>query len=177
MAIDDAIRLAEEVSKGAGLCLERSGGSGPRCDPRHLRAKGSGASVPRRRQRVPRVRRRPSGSSSTRERVNESQTDGRGLPRLATFRTRLANDMADLVAIDAFTAAVEAAEAVAHDDRFMDGASAITKGSSAWISAVIRRRDDPSIPLPAARSDRSDRRGVYLPATRGPTSLCNPERR
>ena len=43
-------------------------------------------------------------------------------PEARAFRTRLANDTAELVALDAFTAAVEAAEAAAHDDRFMDGA-------------------------------------------------------
>ena len=37
-------------------------------------------------------------------------------PEARSFRTRLANHMADLVALDACTAAVEAAEAVAHDD-------------------------------------------------------------
>ena len=43
-------------------------------------------------------------------------------PEARSFRSRLANDTAELVALDAFTAAVEAANAVAFDDTFMRGA-------------------------------------------------------
>jgi hypothetical protein len=43
-------------------------------------------------------------------------------PEARSYRSRLANDTAELVALDAFTAAVEAADAVAHDDAFMRGA-------------------------------------------------------
>jgi hypothetical protein len=43
-------------------------------------------------------------------------------PEARSFRARLANDTAELVALDAFTAAVEAADAIAHDDTFMRGA-------------------------------------------------------
>jgi hypothetical protein len=39
-----------------------------------------------------------------------------------SFLGRLANDTADLAALDAFTAAVEASDAVARDDTFMGGA-------------------------------------------------------
>jgi len=43
-------------------------------------------------------------------------------PEARSFRARLANDTAQLVALDAFTAAVEAADAITHDDIFIIGA-------------------------------------------------------
>ena len=46
----------------------------------------------------------------------------RKTPEARSYLSRLADDTADIVALDAFTAAVEAADAVAFDDAFMRGA-------------------------------------------------------
>ena len=43
-------------------------------------------------------------------------------PEARSYLSRLEKDTADIVALDAFTAAVEAADAAAHDDIFMQGA-------------------------------------------------------
>ncbi len=121
MAIDNAIRLAEEVSKGAA-CASSDPVVRALDATRAISSEGIGSEC---------AAAAAAGAARTAATVwlvvnpGESDRDAdrwTRTPEARAFRTRLANDMADLVALDAFTAAVEAAEAVAHDDRFMDGA-------------------------------------------------------
>ena len=118
VAIDNAIRLAEEVSKGAACASSDpvvraldatraiSGeGIGSEC------AAAAAAAAARTAATVWLV---VNPGESDRDADRWTRT-----PEARSFRSRLANDTAELVALDAFTAAVEAADAVAHDDRFM----------------------------------------------------------
>ena len=118
MAVDNAIRLAEEVSRGSACAS---------CDPvvqaldatRAISSEGIGSECA---AAAAAAAARTAATVWLVVNPGESDRDAdrwTRTPEARAFRTRLANDMADLVALDAFTAAVEAAEAVAHDDRFM----------------------------------------------------------
>ena len=102
--------------------LPSSRWSGPSRRLEPSRVSRSGASAPRRRPRQPPVRRQPSGSCSTEARTIETPDRWTNTPEARSYLTRLEKDTADIVALDAFTAAVEAADAVAFDDTFMRGA-------------------------------------------------------
>ncbi len=121
VAIDNAIRLAEEIARGLAsassdpvvqaLDATRAiSGDGIGCQC----AAAAAAAAARTAATVWLV-------------VNPGESDrdaGRWTrtPEARSFRSRLADDTAELVALDAFTAAVEAADAAAHDDIFMQGA-------------------------------------------------------
>ena len=121
LAIDNAIRLAEEISRGSACASTEpvlqaldatraipGGGIGCEC------AVAAAAAAARTAATVWLV-------------LNQGESD-RGAdrwtntPEARSYLAHLANVTADVVALDAFTAAVEAASAVAHDDTFMRGA-------------------------------------------------------
>ena len=120
-AIDAAIRMAEEVSRGSACtsvepvvqavdasCSAAGGGFG--CE----RAAAAVAAAAR-------------AAATALLTLNPGESD-QGANRWTntaearSFLSRLANDTADLAALDAFTAAVEAADAVGRDDAFIGGA-------------------------------------------------------
>jgi hypothetical protein len=121
VAIDDAIRLAEEIARGSArassdpviraLDATRSiSGEGIGCEC----AAAAAAAAARTAATVWLV-------------VNPGESDQDAnrwtrTPEARSFHSRLENDSAELVALDAYTAAVEAADAVAHDDVFLRGA-------------------------------------------------------
>ncbi len=121
VAIDNAIRLAEDISKGSACtsiepvvrALEATraiSGVGVGCDC----AAAAAAAAARTAATVWLV-------------VNPGEGDRDAdrwtkTPEARSYLSHLANVTADIVALDAFTAAVEAADAVAFDDAFMRGA-------------------------------------------------------
>jgi hypothetical protein len=121
VAIDNAIRLAEEIARGSArassdpviraLDATRAiSGDGIGCEC----AAAAAAAAARTAATVWLV---VNPGESDRDADRWTRT-----PEARSFRSRLANDTAELVALDAFTAAVEAADAAAHDDIFMQGA-------------------------------------------------------
>jgi hypothetical protein len=121
VAIDNAIRLAEEIARGSARdssdpvvrALEATraiSGEGIGCEC----AAAAAAAAARTAATVWLV---VNPGESDQDTTRWTRT-----PEARSFRSRLANDTAELVALDAFTAAVEAADAVAHNDTFMRGA-------------------------------------------------------
>ena len=121
VAIDNAIRLAEEVARGSASAsgdpvvraLDATTaipGDGIGCEC----AAAAAAAAARTAAIVWDVL-NPGESAPDADRWTRT-------PEARSFRSRLASDTAELVALDAFTAAVEAANAVAHDDAFLRGA-------------------------------------------------------
>ena len=121
VAIDDAIRLAEEVSKGSACAsidpvvraLEATraiSGVGVGCEC----AAAAAAAAARTAATVWLVLNPGEGDRDADRWTNT--------PEARSYLSHLANVTADIVALDAFTAAVEAANAVAFDDTFMRGA-------------------------------------------------------
>ena len=121
LAIDNAIRLAEEISRGSAcgptdpvlqaLDATRAisgGGVGCECAATAAAEAAHTAAT---------VWLALNPGESDRDANRWTNT-----ARARSFLGRLANDTADVVALDAFTAAVEAANAVAYDDAFMRGA-------------------------------------------------------
>ena len=121
MAIDDAIRLAEEISRGSACAtvepvvqaLEATqtiSGDGIACQC----AAAAAAAAARTAASVWHVLNR-----------GESERDAKrwtNTPEARSFLAHLADVTSELVALDAFTAAVESADAIAHDDVFVHGA-------------------------------------------------------
>jgi hypothetical protein len=121
VAIDNAIRLAEEISQGLSfasvepvvraLDASRSiSGGGVACEC----AAGAAAAAARTAATVWLVL-NPGESDRDADRWTRT-------PEARSYMSRLANDTAEIVAMDAFTAAVEAAAAAAYSDNFMRGA-------------------------------------------------------
>jgi hypothetical protein len=121
-AIENAIRLAEEVSGGSPSgsiervvqALEATqaiSGSGIACEC----AAAAAAAAARTAATVWLVL-NPGESDQDAERWTKTA-------EARSYRTRLANDTGELVAMDSFTAAVEAADAAAYNDLFMRGAT------------------------------------------------------
>ena len=121
MAVDDAIRLAEEISRGSACAsiepvvraLEATraiSGVGIGCEC----AAAAAASAARTAATVWLVLNPGEGDRDADRWTNT--------PEARSYLSHLANVTADIVALDAFTAAVEAADAVAFDDTFMRGA-------------------------------------------------------
>jgi hypothetical protein len=121
VAVDDAIRLAEEVSRGSASAsinpvvraLESTraiSGVGIGCE-----SAASAAAAAARTAATVWLMLNPGEGNRDADRWTHT-------PEARNFRSRLANDTAELVAMDAFTAAVEAADAAAFDDPFMRGA-------------------------------------------------------
>jgi hypothetical protein len=121
LAIANAIRLAEEISKGsASVSVEPVvqaidatqviSGDGIACQC----AAAAVAAAARTASTVWLVLNR---GESDRDADRWTKT-----PEARSYLSRLANVTADIVAMDAFTAAVEAADAAAHNDAFMRGA-------------------------------------------------------
>jgi hypothetical protein len=121
VAIDNAIRLAEDISKDSACAsiepvvraLEATralSGAGVGCEC----AAAAAAAAARTAATVWLV-------------LNQGEDDRdadrwTNTPEARSYRSRLEKDTADIVALDAFTAAVEAANAVAFDDAFIGGA-------------------------------------------------------
>jgi hypothetical protein len=120
-AIDAALRLAEEISRGS-VCTSvepvvqaidasrgvAGGGIGCEC------AAGAAAAAAH-----------AAVTAWLTLNPGESDRDANRwtkTPEARSYLSRLANDTADLVALDAFTAAVEAADAVGRNDAFIRGA-------------------------------------------------------
>jgi hypothetical protein len=121
VAIDNAIRLAEEISRGSACASTEpvlqaldatraisGGGIGCEC------AAAAAAAAARTAATVWLVLNQGEDDREAKRWTNTAEA--------RSFLGRLANDTADVVALDAFTAAVEAANAVALDDAFMRGA-------------------------------------------------------
>jgi hypothetical protein len=121
VAIENAIRLAEDISNGSpSTSVERilqeldatraisSEAIGCRC------AVDAAAAASRTAATVWLALNQGEGDRDTDRWTNTSEARG--------FLSHLANVTADIVALDAFTAAVQAADAAAHDDTFMSGA-------------------------------------------------------
>ena len=121
LAIDNAIRLAEEIARGSASAstepvlqaLEATraiSGAGVGCEC----AVAAAAAAARTAATVWLVLNPGEGDRDADRWTNT--------PEARSYLSHLANVTADIVALDAFTAAVEAADAVAHDDAFMRGA-------------------------------------------------------
>ncbi|MFO0892635.1 MAG: hypothetical protein U0790_26270 [Isosphaeraceae bacterium] len=121
VAIDDAIRLAEEIARGSAraptetvvLALEATralSGAGVGCEC----AAAAAAAAARTAATVWLVL---SPGEDDRDAERWMNT-----PEARSYLSRLEKDTADIVALDAFTAAVEAANATAFDDTFLRGA-------------------------------------------------------
>jgi hypothetical protein len=121
VAIDNAIRMAEEVSSGSPSgsvepvvqalnATQAISGGGIACE-----CAAAAAAAAARTAAIVWLALNPGESDRDANRWTKT-------PEARSYRSRLANDTAELVALDAFTAAVEAADAVAHDDAFMRGA-------------------------------------------------------
>ena len=121
VAIDDATRVAEDISKGSACAsiepvvraLEATraiSGVGVGCDCAAAAAAATARTV-----------------ATVWLMINPGEGDRdadrwTNTPEARSYLSRLEKDTADIVALDAFTAAVEAANAVALDDTFMRGA-------------------------------------------------------
>ena len=138
------LRLIEPVVQAleATRALERRG------RVRVRRGSGSG-SRPYGGDRLARAQ--PQGES---DRDADRWTKDAGGPQLSPH---LANVTADIVALDAFTAAVEAANAAAFDDTFMRGAIRDYERLLGLNPGAYPRPDGLSTPRPMARSGRSER--------------------
>jgi hypothetical protein len=121
VAVDDAIRLAEEVSKGSACAsldpvvraLESTraiSGVGVGCE-----CAAAAAAAAARTAATVWLMHSPGEGDRDADRWTNT-------PEARSNLSHLANVTADIVALDAFTAAVEAANAVAFDDTFMRGA-------------------------------------------------------
>jgi hypothetical protein len=121
VAIDDAIRLAEEIARGSDCAsiepvlqaLEATraiSGAGVGCDS----AAASAAAAARTAATVRLMLSPGEGDPDADRWTNTSEA--------RSFLSRLEKDTAEIVALNAFTTAVEAADAVAFDDAFMRGA-------------------------------------------------------
>ena len=121
VAIDNAIRLAEEISRGSACAsvepvvqaldaTQAISGDGIACEC----AAAAAAAAARTAATVWLVLNPGESDRDTKRWTNT--------PEARSYLSHLANVTAELVALDAFTAAVEAADAVAHDDAFMRGA-------------------------------------------------------
>ena len=121
LAVDNAIRLAEEIARGSASAstepvlqaLEATraiSGAGVGCEC----AAAAAAAAARTAATVWLVLNPREGDRDADRWTNA--------PEARSYLSHLANVTADIIALDAFTAAVEAAEAVAHDDAFMRGA-------------------------------------------------------
>ena len=121
VAIDNAIRLAEEVSSGSPPrsvepvvqaldATQAISGGGIACE-----CAAAAAAAAARTAAIVWLVVNPGESDRDADRWTKT-------PEARSYRSRLANDTAELVAIDAFTVAVEAADAAAHDDAFIGGA-------------------------------------------------------
>ncbi len=121
VAVDDAIRIAEEVSRGSACAsidpvvqaLESTraiSGVGIGCE-----SAASAAAAAARTAATVWLMLNPGESDRDADRWTHT-------PEARSYRSHLGNVTADIVALDAFTVAVEAANAVAFDDTFMRGA-------------------------------------------------------
>jgi hypothetical protein len=121
VAIDDAIRLAEDVSKGSACAsiepmvraLEATraiSGAGVGCE-----CAAAAAAAAARTAATVWLMLNPGEGDRDADRWTNT-------PEARSYLSSLEKDTADIVALDAFTAAVEAADAVAFDDTFMRGA-------------------------------------------------------
>jgi hypothetical protein len=121
VAVDDAIRLAEEIARGSACvsiepvvrALEATlaaAGAGVGCDG----AAAAAAAAARTAATVWLVLDRREGDPDADRWMHT--------PEARSFLSRLEKDTADIAALDAFTTAVEAADAAAFDDAFMRGA-------------------------------------------------------
>ena len=157
-SINAAIRLAEEVSRGSACtsvepavqAIDASrgvagGGIGCECDVAAVAAAAHSAATAW-------LTLNPGASDRGANRWTNTA-------EARSFLGRLANDTADLAALDAFTAAVEASDAAGATTPSCAGPSRIMRDFSASISALIRRLGNPSTPRPMDRSGRSKRRG------------------
>jgi hypothetical protein len=121
VAIDNAIRLAEEIARGSACtsidpvvkaleATRATAGVGIGCEC----AAAAAAAAARTAATVWLVLDQREGDRDADRWTNT--------PEARSYLSRLEKDTADIVALDAFTAAVEAADAVAFDDAFMRGA-------------------------------------------------------
>ena len=121
VAIDNAIRLAEEISRGSACAsvepvvqaldsTQAISGNGIACEC----AAAAVAAAARTAATVWLALNRGEGDRDTKRWTNT--------PEARSYLSHLADVTAEVVALDAFTAAVEAADAVAHDDSFIRGA-------------------------------------------------------
>ncbi len=121
VAIDDAIRLAEAIARGSACAsiepvvraLEASraiSGAGVGCE-----CAAAAAVAAARTAATVRLMINPGEGDPDADRWTNT-------PEALSYLSRLEKDTADIVALDAFMAAVEAADAVAFDDAFVRGA-------------------------------------------------------
>ena len=156
VAIDDAIRLAEDISKDSAC---------PSIDPvvralestRAISGVGVGCEC---------AAAAAEAAARTAATVWLMLSPGEGdrdadrwtlTPEARSYLSHLATVTADIVSLDAFTAAVEAANAAPLTTPSCTGPSGIMRGSSASIWASIPRPDRLSTPRPMARSGHCKR--------------------
>ncbi|MBV8310639.1 MAG: hypothetical protein JO344_09665 [Planctomycetaceae bacterium] len=121
VAIDNAIRLAEEIARGSACDsvepVVQALDSTQAISDAGIACEGAAAAAAAAARTAATVWLVLNPGESDRDKNRWEKT-----PEARNYLSRLASDSAECVAMDAFTAAVEAADAVAYSDDFMRGA-------------------------------------------------------